>query len=291
MGSPVYKLINGESDMATEENKNEDMKSDNTPAPETPKKEDVAKAEETPKKEESPKAEATPSAPEESKSHKAMEKCKEGMECFRHEMACTLRPPKEHSAKMLWWGLMLIMIPFAIKLLTVGIIGTKVKDQLEEAKVGTQMRVERNKIMSDANELRRDMSDLQSRKFEDGVTTEQREKIDEQIKEKDKELKELEKENKDDLKKIQKKYGKKREKAEMKALKSAAKGIAWLQRSLWFKFFLDIPRLLGCFIIVFTTLSIVNDPRANGYYKTFAIVCSTVVLIMSTVWAFAAYLT
>jgi hypothetical protein len=84
---------------------------------------------------------------------------------------------------------------------------------------------------------------------------------------------------------INKKYDEKLLTAKRDLVDASASGLCWLQFGVWTKILLDLPKLLGCFLIVFATFKLVVDPQAPGHLKSFAIVCSTIVLLMATLWS------
>jgi len=183
--------------------------------------------------------------------------------------------------------MVLVMVTFGIKHLLADAAISSVPSSLEYPKLIAQRDAELFQYRNGTIDLRRQLDEAQQAAWEDddyrGDDTPQMESLQRQIRLTDEE-------SRDKIEEINKKYEEKLEDARQDGLNAAASGLGWVQRGIWIKLLVDIPKLLGCLFIVFASMSIVSDPNQDGHVKTFATACSTVILLYTTAYAFMAFL-
>ena len=203
-----------------------------------------------------------------------------------------LRLPAGGMIRVLWIGLMMMMVPFAIKHMLFTVTGTKVPSALRLVDLQASREAEMNELDSRLWEYDDRLQDIHEQMYGDGgdASSASREKFQEEVEQIQKQKAKASKELSDERDEISKKYRTKMRQARLDLAKSGASGLTMLRVSLWIKFLLDIPKVIGCFLILFASLRIIMDDQYSSHLKSFCIVCSTIVLLFTTVWSVLAYL-
>ncbi|MFN3168043.1 MAG: hypothetical protein ACE37H_13365 [Phycisphaeraceae bacterium] len=200
--------------------------------------------------------------------------------------------PPRGALGLLWLGLLLVMLSFTIKHLFVDVSITSVPGVFEYPRLVAKKQAEKFPLYDEVKKIEEEISESERGRFDDAFEEGGRDAFREWEERRDRQRKRLNdaRDKADDAaKKIDEKYEEELRAAELAAIESGAAGLGWLQRGIWLKVLVDLPKLLGCFLIVFAAMPIVSDPEQQAPVKAYAIACSTVVLVYATLYAALAF--
>ena len=169
----------------------------------------------------------------------------------------------------LWLGLLLFVGTFAIKQMVVDFSLVRTNSATEVARLQSAKEVAINAVSKDTFELDQEIREMRS-----GFDAE----IREGMSKKQEELREIRAANQDEINKINKEFRGLQSQARRNLTSATATNLSLLKISWWMKLLLDLVKIAGCFLVLFSTLQIVCDPDELSQVKTFATVCSGIVL-------------
>ena len=181
------------------------------------------------------------------------------------------RAPEGGSAfrSMLWLGLLLFVGTFAIKQMSVDFSLVRTNSASEVARLQLAKEAARNSVSHQASELELELREMR----EAGAFDPNEEYL-----KKQEQLQKVREANKGELEKVNKKYNKLQSKAVRNLTSASATNLSLLQMSWWMKLLLDLAKIAGCFLVLYSAMQIVCDPNEDSQVKTFATVCSGIVL-------------
>ena len=168
----------------------------------------------------------------------------------------------------LWFGLLLFVGTFAFKQIAVDFSLVRTNSATEVARLSLAREAAKSSVSHQAFELELELREMRSGAFDPN----------EEYLKKQEQLKKVREANKGGLEKVDKKYNKLMAKAQRNLSSATATNLFLLQMSWWIKLLLDLAKIAGCFLVLYSAMQIVCDPDENSQVKTFATVCSGIVL-------------
>ena len=168
----------------------------------------------------------------------------------------------------LWLGLLLFVGTFAAKQVVVDFSLVRTNSATEVGRVQLAKEAAKNSVSHQASELEQEIRDMRFLPNADQSEISKKQKLLDKVLE----------ENRAELDKINKKYSKLASKAQRRLTAAASTNLLLLQMSWWLKLLLDLAKIAGCFLVLYSAIQIVCDPDEDKQVKTFATVCSGVVL-------------
>ncbi|MEE9394105.1 MAG: hypothetical protein V3W41_16520 [Planctomycetota bacterium] len=155
-------------------------------------------------------------------------------------------PPESGPARALWLGLVLIVIPFALKQVMVSTSMSSLGTVLEKPRLQAARAAEFAKIERDNIAVERGRKD-------------------------------------DRWQEIDRRYDKLFEEIRGDEQEAAAAAILKLQWFFYLKIAFDLCRLLGSLLILFGAIHIAIDPKCNTWVKAYGVACGVAVMLTMTI--------
>ncbi|MHC4393688.1 MAG: prefoldin domain-containing protein [Planctomycetota bacterium] len=187
-----------------------------------------------------------------------------------------LLPPGPGAVRMLWLGLLLLIIPFAIKSTIVswavsGVGGTTIEGTRLGAKLGAKM----DDLALEAEEIEFEQQFMERPK--DDASADDKKSYREDQEKLDKELEELRKEQREERRDLQADYLPDIREASNETAHATAfalRKLGWLR----YKWILDIAKLVGTVLVLFSAFHIVTEPDHDFALKAFAVTSGSLTL-------------
>lgn len=192
-----------------------------------------------------------------------------------------LKSPEGGVVSALWLGLILLVASFALKQIFVDWTMTGINTGIEPQRLHQKKDAQLSSLRADIGEIQDEIDDLDD-EIDKEKDADKKKKLKDERKDLDKKKTDLQKEQEDEMKDIERSFRAKIRNADIGSEYGQASALGNFQRMMWLKFLLDIVKLLGALLVIFSSLHITVDPAFSSGLKTYAVICGAIALFACT---------